>query len=401
MRLDDGSELTYCTNIHRGETLPEVRAMLAHSLPAIRQRVAPGQPFGLGLWLPAAVAEELAAPATFEAFADLLAELHAYVFTLNGFPYGRFHGTRVKEQVYEPDWSRPERLCYTQRLAELLVRFLPEEGYGSISTVPGTFRPLANEPSRVEAIVFHLRQAAAHLVDLERRTGRVLALAVEPEPACMFETTREFVRFVEDRLLVREGLSAFAQLADLSRAQAEEALRRHLGICFDVCHAAVAFEDVEESLALLAERAIAVAKLQLSAALVLRPVGRDADELLRPFADPVYLHQVVARRPGGEFAHYHDLPEALAALAAGEPAEEWRIHCHVPIFLEELEGPLATTREVLARLLARHRRSPVSRHLEVETYTFAVLPRSLQRMAVEEAIARELLWVREQLGGSA
>lgn len=397
MRLKDGTQLTYCTNIHRGESLDEVQAALERSLPEIKRQVAPDRPFGLGLRLSAMAAEALNEPRRFAAFADFLAGLDVYVFTLNGFPYGPFHGTRVKEEVYEPDWSTPERLVYTNRLGDLLARFLPEEGEGSISTVPGTFRPLAADSGRVEAIIINLLRATAHLVDIERRAGRTIALAVEPEPACMVETTAESVRFFEDRLLVRSRLADFARLADLPRGAAEEALRRHLGLCFDVCHAAVAFEEVEESLALLERRAIAVPKLQLSAALRLAPVTTETAARLRPFDDAVYLHQVVARTPSGRLSHYVDLDPAWQALALGETAEEWRIHCHVPVFLTDLEGPLSTTQDVLRRVLDRHRQRPLSRHLEVETYTFEVLPEEVRQVAVEEAIARELVWVREQL----
>lgn len=398
MQREDGTHLTYCTNIHRGERLEEVRAALERHLPEVKRRVAPDRPFGLGLRLSAIAAEALDDTRNFDGFARLLADLDVYVFTLNGFPYGPFHGTRVKEEVYQPDWSTPERLAYTNRLADLLARLLPEEGEGSISTVPGTFRPLAAEPARVEAIATNLLRATAHLVDIERRTGRRIALAVEPEPACMVETTEEFVRFFEDRLAVRGRLSEFARFADLPRGAAEEALRRHLGICFDVCHAAVEFEEVEESLDLLERRAIAVPKLQLSAALRLSPVTAEGAAGLRPFEDAVYLHQVVARTPSGRLSRHTDLDEAQAALAAGEEAEEWRIHFHVPVFMAELEGPLATTQDVLARVLDRQRERPVSRHLEVETYTFEVLPETFRQVEIEEAVARELLWVRDRLG---
>ncbi len=395
MQREDGTHLTYCTNIHRGERLEEVRAALERHLPEVKRRVAPDRPFGLGLRLSAIAAEALDDTRNFDGFARLLADLDVYVFTLNGFPYGPFHGTRVKEEVYQPDWSTPERLAYTNRLADLLARLLPEEGEGSISTVPGTFRPLAAEPARLEAIATNLLRATAHLVDIERRTGRRIALAVEPEPACMVETTEEFVRFFEDRLAIRGALSEFARFADLPRGAAEEALRPHLGICFDVCHAAV---EVEESLDLLERRAIAVPKLQLSAALRLSPVTAEGAAGLRPFEDAVYLHQVVARTPSGRLSRHTDLDEAQAALAAGEEAEEWRIHFHVPVFMAELEGPLATTQDVLARVLDRQRERPVSRHLATETYTFEVLPEAFRQVEIEEAVARELLWVRDRLG---
>ena len=50
MRLDgDLGHLTYCTNIHAGESWPEVRASLRRNLPAIKAAVAPDRPLGVGL----------------------------------------------------------------------------------------------------------------------------------------------------------------------------------------------------------------------------------------------------------------------------------------------------------------------------------------------------------------
>src|SRR5688500_8448009 len=143
MQLSDRPELghlTYCTNIHPGATWPEVHAALKEHLPAIRRGVAPGQPFGLGLRLGAPAAETLAKPVHFGELQALLAAENSYVFTINGFPYGSFHGQRVKEQVYTPDWSTPERVAYTLQLFELLVHLAPPDAPGSVSTVPASFK---------------------------------------------------------------------------------------------------------------------------------------------------------------------------------------------------------------------------------------------------------------------
>ena len=389
--------LTYCTNIHRGESWAETRSALEAHLPVIKARVCPDAPMGVGLRLSAIAAEELAAPDRLEAFRAWLADNRLYVFTINGFPYGPFHGTRVKEQVYEPDWTRPERVAYTRRLAEILAALLPEEPglEGSISTVPGTFRPLAADLRVIPQIVVNLQQAAADLVAVERRTGRRIALALEPEPHCLLETTEEAVSFLERRLFSEEALEVFARKADLAFAVAEPALRRHLGLCLDACHAAVEFEDLEASVRRLRSAGIAVAKLQLSAALEVPAVGPDTAAQLSRFEDGVYLHQVVERAADGTLRHFLDLDRAMAELASAR-GRTWRVHCHVPIFVERLDG-LASTRPSLERLLALQRTEPIARHLEVETYTFDLLPEELRASGVDEAIARELLWARERL----
>ena len=395
MRFPDRPEfghLTYCTNIHRGETWPDVLASLQRNLPAIRAAVAPGQPFGLGLRLGAPAAMALEGDAAFAELEALLASENAYVFTLNGFPYGSFHGTRVKEQVYAPDWSTTERLDYTNRLADILVRLLPDDMSGSISTVPGTFRAWAEE--RIEQVTSNLVRHAAHLAGINARTGKTIALALEPEPACLLETIRETADYFEARVYGDQSVALMAEITGLSRGGAADALRRHLGVCYDVCHAAVEFEDPRDSLTLLREKAVPIPKLQLSAALRIAQLTRASAEHLRPFDEPVYLHQVVARN-GSAFRRYLDLPDALADLDSNI-GSEWRVHFHVPIFLHQMEH-FSTTQDFLREILALHRERPISEHLEVETYTWDVLPERYRGMPVSEGISRELHWVVEQL----
>lgn len=398
MRLRDpsGCHLTYCTNIHPGESWPEVRANLHRHLPAVKRLVAPDVPFGIGLRLSAAAAAALRAPDERAELKRFLAEGGFYVFTINGFPYGTFHGARVKEAVYQPDWRDEARLDYTNLLADLLADLMPDDPglEGSVSTVPGTFRPNAAAPGAVGRMAEMMVRHAAHLVGVERRTGRTVALAIEPEPFCFLETIDETARFFEDHLFAADSRARLAALAGLDLGQAEEALHRHLGVCLDLCHAAVEFEDPDAMLARLRASGIRVTKMQLSAGLRIAEAGDATAALLRPFNDDVYLHQVVACGPGGLTRHL-DLPQAFADLAAGD---EWRVHFHVPIFLEDL-GAFATTQPFLAAVLARHREAPVSAHLEVETYTWDVLPERYRTVDQVTAIARELDWVRRQLAG--
>ncbi|HET6467355.1 MAG TPA: metabolite traffic protein EboE [Geminicoccaceae bacterium] len=401
MILDDArlGHLTYCTNIHKGISWPEVREYLTRDVPRVKAAVAPDRPFGLGFRLAAQAASDLEEEAAFAELKALLAEHALYVFTLNGFPYGPFHGVRVKEEVYQPDWSFPERLAYTDRLADLLLRLLPDEIAieGSISTVPGTFRPLAAEPERVERIVEHLLRHVAHLARLRERSGRTIALALEPEPMCMLETIDETADFIERRLLAQAGLDRLAALMGGARAAAEAAVRRHLGVCYDVCHAAVEFEDAAGSLARLRRSGIGVPKLQLSAALRVPRMSAELAAWLGRFDDGVYLHQVV-ERAGERLVRHLDLPQALDGYARVGGSAEWRVHCHVPVFLAEA-GIAATTQPFLAEILDLHRREPISAHLEVETYTWDVLPPALRNEDITVALARELEWCQRRLAG--
>jgi len=388
----DLGHLTYCTNIHAGEPLDEVMASLARHLPEIKSGAAGDRPMGVGLRLGNAAARGLGEPGALAALQRFLADGGYYVFTLNGFPYGAFHGRAVKEDAYKPDWSDPVRLAYTDQLADILSVLLPDGQVGSVSTVPCTFKPWAE--GRLEAITEHLIRHVAHLVDIARRSGKQIALALEPEPYCHLETIDEAVEFFNDRLFSRAAIARLAALAGLSASAADAAMRRHIGLCYDVCHAAVEFEDPKASIARLRANGIAIGKLQLSSALKIAVLDAESARQLAEFDEPVYLHQVV-ERASGRLRRFVDLPQALAE--AGRAADaEWRVHFHVPIFLEQMVH-FGTTQSFLAEILALHRADPISPHLEVETYTWDVLPASYRNVGLSAAIARELNWVKAQL----
>jgi hypothetical protein len=395
MRLGRGCHLTYCTNIHPGETWREVRANLQQFLPQVKQQVSPHHAFGVGLRLSAVAAEALREP---DALADLqtfLAANDLYVFTINGFPYGPFHGVPVKEEVYQPDWRNEARLRYTDLLADLLADLLPVDPdiEGSVSTVPGGFKALSRSADVVQQMAAMMVRHVAHLVELRNRTGRVIALAVEPEPCCLLETIEETVTFFEHHLLGAKAVRALVGLTGLAPVAAEQALRCHLGVCYDLCHAAVEFEDAAQSIERLRTAGIRITKLQVTAGLQL---AADANaELLRPFNDAVYLHQVVQACPDG-LTRFVDLPQAFDNVRTQGRDCEWRVHFHVPIFIADL-GAFASTQSFVREMLALHKERPVSSHLEVETYTWDVLPERYRGAGVVDGIARELNWVRQQL----
>ena len=393
MRLaGDLGWLTYCLNVHPAETWTEVRAALTGPTAKIKAAVCPDAPFAVGLRFSAETVGDLADPSARTELKEILADHNFRAVTVNGFPYGPFHGTRVKEDVYQPDWRTPERLSYTTALADLMAAIAPAGEPVSLSTVPGTFKPLGigAEAEMAENLV----RAAAHCARLVDRTGATVALAIEPEPYCFLETIAEAVDYFEQYLFGPSAVEQMAALAGLTREKAESALRTHLGLCYDVCHAAVEFEDAAGSLSSLKAAGIAVHKLQLSAAL--RVVGVDAitREALAAFDEPTYLHQVVATN-GRSVTRYADLPHAFANGAASD-GEEWRVHFHVPIFVRELPA-FGTTQDFLAEILALHRQDPISDHMEVETYTWDVLPEGLREGGLVKAVSRELDWVRDRL----
>jgi sugar phosphate isomerase/epimerase len=385
----DGLHLGYCTNIHAGETWPEVQEALRTRLLEVRNKVTSAKTkFGIGLRLSDIAARELEAPAELDKFREFLAENNLYVYTINGFPFGQFHGTRVKERVYLPDWLDDARVEYSDRLARILAAIVPDGIEGSISTVPGAFKPRAPGTEEQQRIANNLLRHAETLVRLAGETGKKISLALEPEPACLIETTAETIEFFETHLFSRSA----------RKDRSELFLREHFGVCFDACHMSVEHEPPEEAVANLQKAGIRIVKAQISAGLKVELTEENLDtqlSALEPFAEETYLHQVVEKR-GTALHRFVDLPEAIAAARRQRQPGEWRIHFHVPIFLAKL-GAFASTQDELARLLHLIRRTGCTQHLEVETYCWDVLPAEHRKDDMAEAIARELLWTKDQV----
>jgi hypothetical protein len=334
-------------------------------------------------------------PAVLKAFQAQLTALNAYVFTLNAFPYGTFHGVPVKQDVYAPDWTHAERVRYTVACIDILAALLPDGVDGSISTVPVGFRHACDTSAAMSSVVSHLLQCVVHMVQTQHQTGKHIALALEPEPACYLETTQEALHFIQTHLRSEEAVAELAQRMACSTDLARQALVDHVGVCFDVCHSAVEFEDPAKALHDLKQAGIAIPKIQLSSAVRIGQMNAAQLAKVQGFDDAVYLHQVVVEH-AGELKRFVDLPEALAAFNAGQAQGEWRVHCHVPVFLQEAAS-ISTTQAQLLQTLEACRREGFSTHLEVETYTWDVLPDSLKTDSKAQAIARELQFVKKVL----
>lgn len=399
MKLSDRlGHLTYSTLVHPGDTWAEMRDSVTRHVPAVKQRVSPDAPMGLSLRLSgASVATLLADPVERADFLGFLREQDLYVYTVNAFPHGPFKGRSVMEQVYEPDWSTEDRTRYTMGVADVLVDITEADVEPSVQTAPLAFRPNVDGPAFVDRFTTNLLRVVAHLIDVERRTGRRVKLALEPEPFCFLETTPETVRYFEERIYSRAGSEQLAQLASVPVSAAIGLVRRHLGVVFDIGHQSVEFEDIPASLESLVAAGIPIFKLQEAAALWVPEVTDDAVRALRQFTDTIYLSQTTERRDG-QLTRFLTLGDAIEAWNA-EPGglREWRTHFHVPVFLDEIGG-FRTTRSTIEAALDLHRRTPLSDHLEIETYTWDVLPEHLKTGDIDEYVSREIDWVRDTLG---
>jgi sugar phosphate isomerase/epimerase len=367
------TSLAYCTNVHPAEDLAGVVAQLDRYAVPVREELG-ADTLGLGLWLAEPVARGLAEDGT--ARRRLAADLRARgleVSTLNAFPYGGFHHEVVKHSVYHPTWTDPRRTAYTLACATVLADLLPDSAsYGSISTLPLAWREpwTGDDDVRAQA---SLDTVARFLRAEAARHGRPIRLAVEPEPGCVLDTVADAVSWLADRVD-----------------------HDHIGICLDTCHLAVSFADPAETVKAIRRSGLSVVKVQASAALeVAEPGTAEGRDAIAAFVEPRYLHQVRENAPGGVLAA-DDLPEALDTLPAEHP---WRVHFHVPLHARPA-APLTATTDVLLTAVEAVRSGPDAMpHVEVETYTWTVLPGAGPDLA--SGIAAELRWASDHLVNGA
>ena len=405
MKLNALGHLGYCTNIHPGETWSAHFAELIQVIPAIKKRLSPNESFGLGLRLSNAASEELEMPENLVAFQQWLADNDCYVFTMNGFPFGGFHNTVVKDQVHTPDWTTEARVEYTKRLFRILSVLLPVDELGNpipggVSTSPLSYRYWFewDQPAARDLILSQTTQnvleVVVDLIRLHRQTDRLMHLDLEPEPDGVIETSDEFVSWFTD-YLIPMGLEQLTEAFGMTDEEAETAICDHVRLCYDVCHFAVGYEQPADVLEKLKKFDLRVGKIQISAALKAEfpdapnPERETIRQAFAQFNEPTYLHQVVARTKSGELLRFRDLPDALAAF--NDDHVEWRSHFHVPIFVKDY-GVLQSTQDDIRDVLNLLGSRPFTNQMEVETYTWDVLPTPL-KLDLADSIEREIQWV--------
>lgn len=401
MKVNNG-HLTYCTNIHAGKNWSEDFDNLQQNFPAVKQNVSPDQPLGLGLRLSNDASIQLSNPHNLLELKQWLQQNDAYVFTMNGFPYGDFHRAIVKENVHTPDWTTQERKNYTIRLFHILKSLVPEGMDGGISTSPLSYRHWFKTSSEFEAAkqtaTLNLIEVVKILIEISKENNQLLHLDIEPEPDGILETGREFIDWFENDLLIL-GIPLIADQFGCSENEAEMLLKKHVCLCYDICHFAIGYENHGIVLTELEQKGIRVGKIQISAALKANLIGTDEEKALiktnfATFNEPTYLHQVVALKKDGSLIRYADLPPALEA-DNDEDVLQWRSHFHVPISIQQI-GLLQSTQEDIVKVLQLQKAKPFTNHLEVETYTWEVLPEQI-KLPIAQSISNELNWVINSL----
>lgn len=391
--------LTYCSNIHPGENWEETFKNLKQYTIQVKDQLKANQ-FGIGLRLSNEASLELIQPETLAQFKSWMEDNGMYVFTINGFPYGQFHFDVVKDKVHAPDWTDPDRLAYTKRLFQILVELLPKNMDGGVSTSPLSYRFWHETEETLTAAkstsLEHLCELVAELRKLKNTTGKSLHLDMEPEPDGILETSEEFVDFFNEHM-IGKGIPLIQQHLNCSATEAESAIREHFQLCYDVCHFAVGYETPEEAINQIEAAGIRVGRIQISAALgspQITAINRhEVSKQLKVFDEPVYLHQTVIRSEHNQLKRFKDLGVALDQLS--EEVQEIRTHFHVPIFTETYDQLVSTQKDIVDTLKVWKARN-FTNHLEVETYTWDVLPEDM-RTDLVSSISRELNWVRDTL----
>lgn len=393
--------LTYCTNIHAGENWPNHFAAIEKYFPSIKEKISPDNAMGIGLRLSNEASIELIKKENLSAFKKWLKDQDAYVFTLNGFPYGKFHRKVIKDQVHSPDWTTDQRVDYTIRLFHILSALIPAGLDGGVSTSPLSYKLWFKTPDLLnaarETCTKNIILVIEKMIEIHQSTGKLLHLDIEPEPDGLLETGNEFLEWFENEILPT-GIPIIETKFGVSSQHAENLIKEHLRLCYDVCHFAIGYEPHNQIIDDMANRGIKIGKIQISAALKAKMNSSEENtksikESFKRFNEPTYLHQVVAKTTDGELLRYADLPDALKDN--DRRYLEWRAHFHVPVFAKKF-GLLSSTQDEITEVLTLHKMKPLTKHLEVETYTWEVLPSEL-KLPLQDSIIRELQWVKDIL----
>ncbi len=389
--------LTYCSNIHAGESWTDHFEKLRQHVPKVKEKLSPLEPFAIGLRLSNEASLELVKENMLREFSDWLDEHDCYLLTINGFPYGGFHNTIVKDNVHAPDWLTQERVDYTVRLADILSALVINEIDAGISTSPLTYKYWHSEAATDEVFqraTSNVLRVVLHLIEIKNSTGKLIHLDIEPEPDGLLGDGKEFLEWYI-KYLLPAGILLLQEKFGYNDDVAESVIKEHVQLCYDVCHYAVGYEDHRSMIEHTRAMGIKMGKIQVSAALKAamprdRERRKEITAAFKKFNEPVYLHQVVARTSGEMLLRYPDMPQALAD-AENPEVVEWRAHYHVPLFIENY-GALQSTQKDIIEVLRIQREQPFTFQLEVETYTWEVLPEEM-RLPITASIIREMEWV--------
>jgi len=385
MKIENQFDLTYCSNIFAGNTWSKVFKNLKTNIPILKSKLSPNMPFGIGIRLSKESAKELLD--NLDAFKLWMIQTNCYVATLNGFVYGNFHNKPVKEKVYEPDWSTCKRLNFNVHLIDIAAELCPINGELGFSTSPLSYKFWSKKKDNknfLDKVSSYLLLLVKKLLLIFQNTNKIIHIDFEPEADCLLETIEDVITFFE-KIVFEQVAHNLSHDLHIPLSDAMSHIKRHLRICYDICHQSVQFEDHIKNFEILEKAGIKIGKVQISSAL--RFKARNAIDL---FKDNIYLHQTVVKDSQGVLKKYRDLDQAT-----GELDDEFRVHFHLPVFVERYKNFLTTNNDII-NVLNFLQNNPITSCLEIETYTWQVLPQDLQ-MDLISSIQKEYEWVIEKL----
>nr|YP_009551192.1 hypothetical protein [Vischeria sp. ACOI 3415]QAA12125.1 hypothetical protein [Vischeria sp. ACOI 3415] len=388
-------DLTYCSNIHPGDSWEEIFSNLKINIPLIKMKLSPNKPFGIGLRLSNKAANQLLKNNNLNKLKKWLNQNNCYVITLNGFVYGEFYKTSIKEKVYYPDWTNRKRNNFNNTLINLSAELcLPGNEVG-FSTSPLAYKFYSKKVSndlfcgRVSNYILELVQ---QLIKIYEKQGKIIHIDFEPEADCILENIQDMLLFFGEFILKKIAF-ILAKDLQISLFQARIHLVRHVRICYDVCHQAIQFEDHIKNFIALNQIGVKIGKIQISSALHLKLDQYEQNFLinkLNKFKDNVYLHQVTEKKSNGYLYKYRDLSEAISNLNKNRTSE-WRVHFHLPIFNQKYANFLTTNQDIddIVKFL---KISALTSCLEIETYTWEIIPKNI-KLDLLSSISKEYEWI--------
>lgn len=376
MKITDQLHLCYSLNVYPGSTLENKINIIENKIPQIRDEINwKTSPFAIGLWLDSKTIDEIDESKT-DQLKEFLNRHNLYTFTANAFPYGTFHGENVKTNVYSPDWRSLERVNYTCKVADVLCNLLADDITGSISTLPGSYSSWISDEKEISLIAQNILKVASHLKCIYKKTGKKIILAIEMEPDCLWENPGQFIAFFNKYIRQHKELA------------------KYVGVCYDTCHQELLNNPPGSGLRMIINADITIAKIQFSAAIIAKS---RKDYLETVFQDNVYLHQTRSIDKSGKLKKYSDLQEAIKN---GNTSIPWLIHYHVPIYCDQLGGGLQAAKDEMIETLRIIKSTPeICSNIEIETYTYSILPEHLKPCSIEKSISKEYNWLIDKIRG--
>jgi hypothetical protein len=383
-------DLSYCTNIHFGESWEEVFYILKFHSRKLRNAFLKMDQFGIGLRLSNSSIINLSKSSFFFDFLFWLKINNFYIKSVNGFPYSFFGSNYIKDNVYLPDWSNFKRYIYSRRIIILFSNFLNKNNFGGISTLPLSYKYFFCNYSYNNLYIKSIKYLYSLLIllnDIYVNNKIFIHLDIEPEPDCVVSNTLDYINFFKKWLLDRIILYFLKKKIHMF-------ILNYFRICFDICHSSVEFESICQSFNSIFLFNIKFGKFQISSSLKIDKMNFYNSYVFSYLPETPYIHQVYGKTFYDNIITYKDISLAHILLYK-KKIVEYRIHYHVPIFFDKYEI-FESTQQYIIEFFKLLKKRNAFYIFEIETYTFDILPCYL-KLNILYSLKREYDWVIKNL----